>query len=84
MIKFFSVDLGGAKQLREQLAAARAAHETRLRMFEAIAAEHYSEPVDDMPRWKQSIFLTLQLGMARERAWLDWAKTSAGIIAKWR
>jgi hypothetical protein len=29
-----------------------------------------------MPRWKQLIFMTLRLGMARERAWLEWANES--------
>ncbi len=82
MIKFFSGELGGIGELRNQLRLARAAHEARLKALEAVEAEHYGEPVGEMPRWKQCIYLTLQLGLARERTWLEWAQTSDRILAK--
>jgi PadR family transcriptional regulator, regulatory protein AphA len=82
MIKFFSGELGGIDELRNQLKIARAAHEARLKALQAVAAEHYREPVGDMPRWKQCIYLTLQLGLARERTWLEWAEASDKVLAK--
>jgi DNA-binding PadR family transcriptional regulator len=82
MIKFFSGELGGIDELRNQLRLARAAHEARLKRLEAVEAEHYGEPVAEMPRWKQCIYLTLQLGLARERVWLEWADMSDRVLAK--
>ena len=81
MIKFFSGELGGIDELRNQLQQARAAHEARLRALEVVEAEHYSEPVAEMPRWKQCIYLTLQLGLARERVWIEWADVSDRVLA---
>ena len=76
MIKFFAAELVGIDELRKQLAEARARHQTILANYEAVQAQHYSEPMKKMPRWKQLIFMTLRLGMARERAWLEWADES--------
>ncbi|KAF0182458.1 MAG: hypothetical protein FD124_2429 [Alphaproteobacteria bacterium] len=76
MIKFFAAELVGIDELRKQLANARAGHEAMLAAYEAIEAQHYAEPMRKMPRWKQLIFMTLRLGMARERAWLEWADES--------
>jgi hypothetical protein len=81
MIKFFSGELGGIDELRNQLRLARAAHAARLKKQEVVEAEYYSEPVAQMPRWKQCIYLTLQLGLARERVWLEWADVSDRVLA---
>jgi DNA-binding PadR family transcriptional regulator len=81
MIKFFSGELGGIDELRNQLRLARSAHAARLQRLEAVEAEHYGEPVAEMPRWKQCIYLTLQLGLARERVWLEWADASDRVLA---
>jgi PadR family transcriptional regulator AphA len=85
MIKFFSGKVGGIAELRAQLALARAQHEAQLRVLEGVQREHYPEPIGEMPPWKVCIFLSLSLGLARERAWLDWAETSdraLGVIQK--
>jgi PadR family transcriptional regulator, regulatory protein AphA len=76
MIKFFAGELGGTERLREQLALARVDHDNYLRMLQAIEKEHYSESLDQMPVWKACIYLSLRLGIARERAWLEWAAFS--------
>lgn len=80
MIKFFAAELVGIDELRRQLANARARREAILAAYEAIQAQHYSEPMKEMPRWKQLIFMTLRLGMARERAWLEWADESEKVL----
>ena len=76
MIKFFAAELVGIEDLRAQLALARERHAALLATFEAIEAKYYAEPVDEMPRWKKLIYLTLRLGITRERAWLRWAEES--------
>lgn len=76
MIKFFAGEVGGIAELRTQLALARAQHRDHLRVLETVQREHYPEPIGEMPPWKACIFLSLSLGLARERAWLDWAEAS--------
>lgn len=80
MIKFFAAELVGVDELRKQLSYARARHEAALATYEAIQAQHYAEPMKKMPRWKQLIFMTLRLGIARERAWLEWADESEKVL----
>ncbi|TKC99451.1 PadR family transcriptional regulator [Polyangium fumosum] len=80
MIKFFAAELVGIEDLRAQLALAREHHAALLATYEAIAAQHYAEPVDTMPRWKKMIYLTLRLGITRERAWLSWADESERVL----
>ncbi|MDI3290313.1 PadR family transcriptional regulator [Polyangium sp. 15x6] len=80
MIKFFAAELVGIEDLRAQLALARERHAALLATFEAIEAKYYAEPVDEMPRWKKLIYLTLRLGITRERAWLRWAEESERVL----
>jgi DNA-binding PadR family transcriptional regulator len=81
MIKFFAAETGGVGELRRQLSLAQEGHVARLRSLEAVEALHYPEPVEKMPRWKACIYLSLQLGIVRERAWLEWAGTAARVLA---
>lgn len=80
MVKFFAGELGGIDALLEQLATAREARAARLKVLESVKREHYAGKVADMPRWQQLIYLTLQWGLARERAWLKWADESAAVL----
>lgn len=80
MVKVFTGELGGIDNLIEQLSAARAQHLDKLAMLEAIQREHYPEAPADMPRWKQLVYLTLCWGLARERAWLQWAEQSEALL----
>lgn len=80
MVKFFAGELGGIDTLLEQLAAARQARLERVEMLEAIQREHYPGDVQDMPRWQQLIRQTLRWGLARERAWLEWAEESERVL----
>lgn len=82
MIKFMAVELAGVGALRGQLAQARAGHEERLAALEAVEREHYAERVEDMPLWKRCLYLSLQHGIMRERAWLDWATMSAQVLKR--
>lgn len=82
MVKFFAGELGGNDTLVEQLSVAREAHAARLAMLESIEREHYPERVGEMPRWKQLVYLTLRWGVARERAWLQWAQESEDVLRK--
>jgi PadR family transcriptional regulator AphA len=80
MVKFFGGDLGGIAALREQLAATRADHQARLDSLQQVERVFYAEPVAEMPTWKACIYLSLQNGLARERAWLDWAAMSDTVL----
>lgn len=80
MVKVFAGELGGIDALLEQLAAAKQARLARLAQLESIEREHYPERVAAMPRWKQLVYLTLRWGLARERAWLQWAEESEKVL----
>lgn len=82
LAKFFSGELGGIDNLVQQLALAQEQHAVRLEMLESIMSEHYPEAVGDMPRWKQLVYLTLCWGIARERAWLQWAEKSKELLRR--
>ena len=80
MVKFFAGELGGIDTLLDQLSSAREGHIARLKMLESVKREHYPGKVADMPRWQQLIYLTLQWGLMRERAWLKWAEESEAVL----
>ena len=56
--------------------------EERLAALEAVEREHYAERVEDMPLWKRCLYLSLQHGIMRERAWLEWATMSARVLKR--
>lgn len=80
MVKVFAGELGGIENLVGQLSEARTQHLARLAMLESIQREHYPEAPADMPRWKQLVYLTLCWGLARERAWLQWAEQGEKLL----
>ncbi|ASJ91953.1 PadR family transcriptional regulator [Porphyrobacter sp. CACIAM 03H1] len=81
MIKFFA---GGERtdELARQLSLSIVEHEQALAALRKVESEHYAEPPDQMPRWKLCIYLSLQLGIEREIAWLEWAARSAKVLAQ--
>lgn len=81
MIKFFA---GGERvdELVRQLGHSVRDHEKRLVALEQVEKDFYPEPADQMPAWKLCIYLSLQLGIERERAWLSWAARSAQLLER--
>ncbi len=79
MIKFFA---GGERidELSRQLRLSIAAHEKALDVLRKVESEYYPEPPDQMPSWKLCIYLSLQFGIEREVAWLNWADRSAKML----
>lgn len=79
MIKFFA---GGDRvgALLGQLGHSVQEHERRLAELEQVDKQFYPEPADQMPPGKLCIYLSLQLGIERERAWLAWAERSARLL----
>jgi PadR family transcriptional regulator, regulatory protein AphA len=79
MIKFFA---GGERvdELARQLSLSVSDHEKVLAALMKVESEFYPEPADQMPLWKLCIYLSLQLGIERERAWLGWAARSAKML----
>lgn len=80
LIKFFS---GGDRidELIRQLGYSVDEHRQYLASLEAVEREFYPEPIDQMPPWKACIYLSLSLGIEREKSWLAWAEQSARALA---
>ena len=79
MIKFFA---GNERidELARQLNLSIKEHENALAALRKVESEFYPEPTDQMPPWKLCIYLSLQLGIEREMAWLGWAARSAKVL----
>ena len=75
MIKFFAGS-DHIEQLSQQLEFAIKEHEMLLEKLEGVEREFYAEPADQMPVWKLCIYLSLTLGIEREKTWLAWAERS--------
>lgn len=84
LVKLYAGEVAGKTALLGQLAEARKLHQEKLDTYRAIEREHYGDGIEGMPDFLKLIYLTLQHGIERERAWLRWSKDAAKVISSLR
>lgn len=82
MVKIYTGELGGLDELASQLRRSQQQHQAVLADLEAVEREHYSVPLEAMPRWQRLIYMTLRHGLARERTMLNWLEDCLQELAE--
>lgn len=80
LVKLFAGESTSPTVLLGQLQHARDLHQAKLDTYLQIETEHLVGDISAMPDWQKLVYLTLKHGIARERAWLDWAEEAAAVI----
>ena len=79
MVKLYGLEHVDRSALAEQIAERLRHHEGRLALYERIEGSQYRSVPPDDPR-TTGRYLGLQLGLAYERAWIQWCREALSCL----